>query len=32
MFGYSPPDKSRLGQGSDPEPSKRDYGVPVKQE
>jgi hypothetical protein len=32
MFGYSPPDKSRLGQGSDPEPSRRDYGVPVRQE
>lgn len=28
MFGYSPPDKARLGQGSDPEPSRRDYGVP----
>lgn len=28
MFGYSPPDKARLGQGSDPDPSRRDYGVP----
>lgn len=30
VYGYSPPDKDRLGQGSDPEPSKRDYGIPSK--
>jgi hypothetical protein len=30
VYGYSPPDKARLGQGSDPEPSKRDYGIPSK--
>lgn len=30
VYGYSPPDKARLGQGSDPAPSERDYGVPSK--
>jgi hypothetical protein len=30
VYGYSPPDKSKLGTGSDPEPSKRDYGIPSK--
>jgi hypothetical protein len=30
LYGYSPPDIARLGAGSDPEPSKRDYGIPKK--
>jgi len=30
MYGYSPPKKENLGKGSDPEPSRRDYGVPGK--
>jgi hypothetical protein len=32
VYGYSPPDKSNLGKGSDTEPSKRDYGIPIKVE
>ena len=30
VFGYSPPDKAKLGLGSDPEPSKRNYGIPTQ--
>ena len=30
VFGYSPPDKARIGQGSDPDPSKRNYGIPTQ--
>lgn len=30
VYGYSPPDKAILGKGSDPDPSKRDYGIPYK--
>ena len=30
VFGYSPPDKTRIGQGSDPDPSKRNYGIPTQ--
>lgn len=31
VYGYSPPKKERLGTGTDPEPSKRSYGVPFKE-